>query len=164
MTEFLAHPVTGVDPAFERTAERSTPWLERRAGRATALPVEDGSFDAVLCLEVLEHLRRDEREPALREMVRALRPGGRLIITFPADDTALQLDRWLDTAYRARHGEAHPWVAEHLAEGLPRTARGARGARARRRTRRAGAGTQAPDGALLPAAPRHLHGATAAAR
>jgi SAM-dependent methyltransferase len=121
VTEYLAYPVTGVDPAFERTAERSTEWLERLPGRATALPVEDGSFDAVLCVEVVEHLGEQEREPALREMVRVLRHGGRLILTFPADETALQLDRWLDGAFRARHGVPHAWVAEHLAEGHPRT-------------------------------------------
>jgi SAM-dependent methyltransferase len=122
VTEFLAHPVTGVDPAFERTAERGTEWLRRLPGRATALPVADSSFDGVLCLEMLEHLPPDEREPALREMVRALRPRGRLIATFPADATAAALDRWLDGAYRRRHGEEHPWVGEHLREGHPRTA------------------------------------------
>jgi SAM-dependent methyltransferase len=121
VTEFLEHPVTGVDPAFERTSERTTPWLERLAGRADALPVPDASFDAVLCLEVLEHLGEAEREPALGEMVRVLRPGGRLIVTFPADEAALELDRWLDARYRARQGQPHPWVAEHLAAGLPRT-------------------------------------------
>lgn len=121
VTEFLRHPVTGVDPAFERTAERGTPWLERLPGRATDLPVGDDSFDAVLCLETLEHVPPAEREPALREMVRALRPGGRLIVSFPSGATAAALDRWLDEAYRARHGEAHPWVAEHLREGHPRT-------------------------------------------
>jgi SAM-dependent methyltransferase len=122
VTEFLAHPVTGVDPAFERTAERRTRWLERLPGRATALPIADGAFDAVLCLEMLEHLPPDERELALREMMRVLRPGGRLIASFPADATAASLDRWLDDAYRARHGEPHPWVAEHLSEGHPQTA------------------------------------------
>jgi SAM-dependent methyltransferase len=122
VTEFLAHPVTGVDPAFERTAERVTPWLERLPGRATALPIADASFDAVLCLEMLEHLPPGEREPAMREMVRALRPGGRLIVSFPADATAARLDRWLDDSYRAHHGRPHPWVAEHLREGHPQTA------------------------------------------
>ncbi|MCP4004272.1 MAG: methyltransferase domain-containing protein [bacterium] len=42
------------------------------------LPFEDESFDAVLCVEALEHsVRPDE---ALREMVRVLRPGGCLVI------------------------------------------------------------------------------------
>jgi hypothetical protein len=50
-----------------------------------------------------------------------LRPGGRLILTFPADETARELDAWLDSAYRARHGVSHPWVAEHLAAGHPST-------------------------------------------
>jgi SAM-dependent methyltransferase len=121
VTEFLAHPVTGIDPDFERTAERGTRWLERLPGRATALPVADGSFDVVLCVEMLEHLPNAERETALREMIRALRSGGRLIVTFPADATAAKLDRWLDDAYRAWHGRPHPWVAEHLQEAHPRT-------------------------------------------
>jgi SAM-dependent methyltransferase len=122
VTEFLAYPVTAVDPDFERTAERGTPWLERLPGRATSLPVTNGSFDAVLCVEMLEHLPTAEREPALREMIRALRSGGRLIVTFPADATAAQLDRWLNDAYRAWHGRPHPWVAEHLTEAYPQTA------------------------------------------
>jgi SAM-dependent methyltransferase len=121
VTEFLEHPVTGVDAAFGRTAERSTRWLTRVEGRATALPVADASFDAVICVEMLEHLPAGEREPALREMVRALRPGGRLVVTFPADATAAELDAWLDDAYRARHGESHPWVSEHRREGVPGT-------------------------------------------
>jgi GT2 family glycosyltransferase/SAM-dependent methyltransferase len=119
VTEFLRHPVVGVDPDFERTDERTTEWLERRAGRATALPAPDESFDAVLCLEMLEHLSAQEREPALREMLRVLRPGGRLVLTFPAGEAAERLDRWLNERFRARHGREHPWAAEHLREGLP---------------------------------------------
>ena len=107
----------------------------------------------MLCVEVFEHLGEEEREPALREMVRVLRPGGRLILTFPADDTALELDRWLDDAYRARHGEPHPWVAEHLAEGL-RERRGVRRAEARAAGRGHGCDSQAPAGAAF----RALHG------
>ena len=160
VTEFLAHPVTGVDPAFERTAERTTQWLDRRPGRATALPVADGSFDAVLCVRGCSSTcPATSASAALREMLRALRPGGRLIVTFPADEAALELDRWLDSAYRARHGEPHPWVAEHLAEGLPRTddVRAALGAR--RRRRRARARPQASARAGVPCPPRPLHGA-----
>jgi SAM-dependent methyltransferase len=39
------------------------------------------SFDTVLCTSVLEHV--DNAEAAVGEMVRILRPGGRLLITVP---------------------------------------------------------------------------------
>jgi ubiquinone/menaquinone biosynthesis C-methylase UbiE len=46
-----------------------------------AIPVPDGSFDAVLCSEVLEHL--PDPGKALRELARVVRTGGRLIVTAP---------------------------------------------------------------------------------
>jgi SAM-dependent methyltransferase len=47
----------------------------------TAIPVESGSFDAVMCTEVLEHV--PDPVAALKEMNRVLRPGGHLLITAP---------------------------------------------------------------------------------
>jgi len=45
---------------------------------ATSLPVEDGEFDAALSVQVLEYV--PDVTAALREMHRALRPGGRLVV------------------------------------------------------------------------------------
>jgi glycosyltransferase involved in cell wall biosynthesis/SAM-dependent methyltransferase len=45
------------------------------------IPVPDASFDVILCTEVLEHVPRPI--DALIEMVRIVRPGGRLFITAP---------------------------------------------------------------------------------
>ena len=45
------------------------------------VPVTDGEFDAILCTEVLEHVR--EPIKAVREMARILKPGGRLMLTAP---------------------------------------------------------------------------------
>jgi ubiquinone/menaquinone biosynthesis C-methylase UbiE len=47
----------------------------------TAIPVESGTFDAVMCTEVLEHVPHPV--DAIKEMVRVLRPGGKIIITAP---------------------------------------------------------------------------------
>jgi ubiquinone/menaquinone biosynthesis C-methylase UbiE len=45
------------------------------------MPIEDGAFDTVLCTEVLEHL--PNAEVAIQELVRVLKPGGKLILTAP---------------------------------------------------------------------------------
>jgi len=48
-----------------------------------ALPFSDGSFDNVLCLDVLEHLSFEEQPRALAELHRVLRPGGELFVSVP---------------------------------------------------------------------------------
>lgn len=47
----------------------------------TAIPAPDGSFDAILCSEVLEHV--PEPTHALDEFARLLKPEGCLILTAP---------------------------------------------------------------------------------
>ncbi|MDE2439297.1 MAG: methyltransferase domain-containing protein, partial [Patescibacteria group bacterium] len=44
-------------------------------------PAYDGSFDVIVCSEVLEHI--PEREQAVRELRRLLRPGGTLLVSMP---------------------------------------------------------------------------------
>ena len=46
-----------------------------------SIPAADWTFDAILCTEVLEHVR--EPIKAVREMARILKPGGRLMLTAP---------------------------------------------------------------------------------
>lgn len=53
---------------------------------ACDLPFEDGSFDLLLCIHVLEHIPDDRQ--ALREMQRVLRPGGRAVLQVPPTDLA----------------------------------------------------------------------------
>lgn len=51
-------------------------------GDALELPFPDDHFDAIIASEVLEHIPDDMR--AMRELLRVLRPGGRLAATVPS--------------------------------------------------------------------------------
>lgn len=76
----------GPKPYYPFFAERSSeyvgvdvvdnPVAELR-GSVESLPVEDGSFDVVLCTQVLEHC--DDPAQAVRELRRVTAPGGRVL-------------------------------------------------------------------------------------
>jgi SAM-dependent methyltransferase len=79
---FTPH-VHGLEYDFERAAEagrRCPPSLVVCAA-GEALPYPADCFDAMLSNEVIEHVQDDRA--AVREMVRALRPGGRLVLFCP---------------------------------------------------------------------------------
>jgi ubiquinone/menaquinone biosynthesis C-methylase UbiE len=80
----------GCDPAEEmlQRARARNPGVDLRVAPAEELPFEDGCFDAVLCIEVMRYLA--DPRPALRELVRVLRPGGLALVTFaPLASTTL---------------------------------------------------------------------------
>jgi len=49
----------------------------------TAMPFDDGAFDAILCSHVLEHVPDDRA--AMSELRRVLRPGGWALVLVPLD-------------------------------------------------------------------------------
>ena len=67
----------------------------------TALPFDDGQFDAVYCEGVIQHTR-DSRE-TIRELVRMARPGGRVLAThyvrIPPASALHRLRRRMTSAY-----------------------------------------------------------------
>jgi SAM-dependent methyltransferase len=65
-----------------------------RLNLETSLPDKDESFDAVFCLEVLEHLRRDPLA-FMNEIHRVLRPGGSLFLSTPNMNSARAITRAL---------------------------------------------------------------------
>ncbi|MGH9110780.1 MAG: class I SAM-dependent methyltransferase [Acidimicrobiales bacterium] len=75
--------VVGVDlnEAMLTVAQRVRSDIDWRQGDAVALPLADGSFDAVLCQMALMFF--PDRITALREMARVARPGGTVAVLVP---------------------------------------------------------------------------------
>jgi SAM-dependent methyltransferase len=69
------------DPVTAAHAARRYPRVGIARANLVALPVRDGGCDAVVSLQVIEHLWEQER--FLRECHRVLRPGGALLLSTP---------------------------------------------------------------------------------
>jgi SAM-dependent methyltransferase len=84
--------VVGVERDREHleSGRRRFPWLTILAGDATELPVPDTCADAVLLLDVVEHVA--EPGLAVAEAHRALRPGGVAIVSVPHRGLLHRLD------------------------------------------------------------------------
>lgn len=86
--------------------------VDVRLGEAASLPFDDGSFDLVTLLDVVEHL--DDDGAAFREAWRVLRPGAHLLVTVPAhrflwgdqDEVNMHKRRYTAGELRARLVEA----------------------------------------------------------
>jgi ubiquinone/menaquinone biosynthesis C-methylase UbiE len=74
------------------------PRADVRTGSATTLPYPNAHFDAVICIEVLEHVQDDVA--AMQEIARVLKPSGVLVFTVPY---RRYFDHYLKTMGHFRH-------------------------------------------------------------
>jgi SAM-dependent methyltransferase len=87
--------------------------------RDQPLPFASGSFDAVVALEVLEHIAIRDRPSFLADCLRVARHGA--IFSCPNGvSQVIEAERWAAAAYRDRHDAPHPYLVEHAEFGLPR--------------------------------------------
>ncbi len=101
-----AGKIAGIDPSPEmlavarRNALRRGLEIDFRLGAIEALPYDDATFDAVTASLMIHHLRGDLVERGAAEILRVLKPGGRLLVVdtmrsarFPAKQFLALLER-----------------------------------------------------------------------
>jgi SAM-dependent methyltransferase len=101
----------GADFSPEAIAIASTRVAEALVADAAAIPLDDSSFDALCCNYAIYYF--DDVPRALREWRRLLRPGGRLVVTGPAEGN----NRELYDFHREASGR-QPSDADLLANGF----------------------------------------------
>src|SRR3954454_7571501 len=99
------------DRSPDMLARAAAKGLETVEADAQALPFEDASFDAVMCVCMLHHV--DDQARALAEQRRVLKPGGRgALMAFAREDIA---DAWYMDYFpstRAWMDASHPPLAD----------------------------------------------------
>ena len=86
----------GVDLSREmvRFARRLSPDIPFERGDMLKLDAPDASLAGIICFYSIIHLRREDATRALVQMHRALRPGGRLLVSFHGGEGELHRGEW----------------------------------------------------------------------
>ena len=114
ITAYLTKPAVGVDLTFVPAVIRRFPLCTPVAASAGELPFTSGTFDIVVCLDVLEHVPANGRQQLLTEMFRIARPDGLVLVGAPCGQDVREAEVQANALFRARTGRDHPWLVEHL--------------------------------------------------
>ncbi len=114
ITAFVEDSVVGVDVHF---SEKLSTGMTAIKASSTALPLQDESFDRVVCSDMLEHLSANERELAISELLRVTRKT--LFLTCPCGEGSRRVDGWLAKLYQTLGIPMPDWLKEHLEKKVP---------------------------------------------
>jgi SAM-dependent methyltransferase len=92
----------------------------RVLGDVRRLPFADASFDAVVAVDLLEHVTPSGRSTAVDELCRVTKH--RAVIACPTGEAAAQADKNIREALVTRHASVPPWLDEHIENGFPERA------------------------------------------
>lgn len=113
LQQMVKSPITILD----EEAEDNDPGKEK--GDGADMRLADGSFDAVVTSDTLEHIPQNDRENFIKELVRV--SDDLVILCAPfARLSVAEEEQKLQDYYVSLTGKEHRWLMEHKDYGLPR--------------------------------------------
>lgn len=115
ITPYLKRAIDGLDVDFTGP---QTPLVNKIKGTADEIPFRKNSYDVVISVDVLEHLKKEAREKAITELLRVAKKLA--IIVVPTGELSEKQDRNLFEYWKRIFKEPNQFLEEHVKNGLPR--------------------------------------------
>jgi ubiquinone/menaquinone biosynthesis C-methylase UbiE len=119
ITDFYKGKVFGVDSDFSRIKEQKNKNIIHKKGSIIKIPFKDNSFSYVVCLDTFEHLPKEKRKTAFKELLRVVKDSGYILAGFPEGNASKNAEKIINNLFKAVQGRYHPWLSEHQEYGLP---------------------------------------------
>lgn len=113
---YLKRKIDGIDIDFSGP---QTDLLHKIKGSVVKLPVRKNSYDVVISVDVLEHLKKEQREEAVCEILRVAKKLA--IIIVPVGELSEKQDQNLYNIWRKNFSAKNQFLEEHVTFGLPKT-------------------------------------------
>ena len=115
ISRFLNFNITGCDINFDKSKISNK--VNYVKGDVRNLPFEDDSFDFVISSDMIEHIKEEDREKAIKELVRVAKKY--VLVGFPCGEKAHNYESKYFNLGKKLIGREHKWIKEHMENGLP---------------------------------------------
>lgn len=117
--EFSRKKFVGCDINFKDYGKnkRVAPSMKPVRCNAKNIPLKNDTFDLVFSLDLIEHIKKEDRKEVIGEMYRISK--NFLIIGFPIGQNAKKVDKEIFDYYKKKKKKIPQWLKEHLAINYP---------------------------------------------
>lgn len=114
ITPYFKKKIDGLDLDF---SGQKSDLVNKIKGSILNYPLRKNSYDVVICVDVLEHLKKSDRQEAINTLLKVARK--MIVIVVPVGQLSEQQDKQLDDYFRQIFGYHDQFLREHVQNGLP---------------------------------------------
>ena len=116
ITPYFKREIDGVDIDFSGP---KSPFLKQIKATAMRMPFKKNSYDVVISVDTLEHIKKEDREEAIFEIVKIAKRMA--VIVVPVGALSEEQDMRLANRWSQIFKNRNQFLEEHVENGLPKT-------------------------------------------